>query len=186
MQLREPLSPMLGKPSILVHSHSRASVRITPTRIGYLPRTHTRSYGLLCAGANMLIPTQAGIHSQRQPPAQRRPLIPAHAGNPWLLYTAIPDQIAHPRMSGKYETGKGWMQRPLRSSPHARGILLDLLADTIEEPPIPADTGTRGQPQRHGTSCAHPRPCGKTLQAAVAQVSPTRSSPLTRGNPLRI
>ena len=148
------------------------------------PRSRGEHYAITprsrsCSGSS---PLARGTLSYIAPPAGLGGLIPARAGNTFVLATAAHLEWAHPRSRGEHSRLSSRRVRPLGSSPLARGTRSALWRISIVNGLIPARAGnTVNKPLTGEQWRAHPRSRGEHGRALWACDRPRGSSPLARG-----
>ena len=109
-------------------------------------------------------------------------LIPAHAGNSILDCHPPRDPAAHPRTRGELEGPGGVGCEGAGSSPHTRGTRPCLIKLDCKGRLIPAHAGNSVDRGKHTVrSAAHPRTRGELWKSDTYGISPSGSSPHTRG-----
>ena len=114
-------------------------------------------------------------------PARTR-LIPAHAGKTTPPPATPRARRAHPRSRGENKRPwRSWL-RPAGSSPLTRGKHQIGILDSTDGRLIPAHAGkTRSRRRNAPGRKAHPRSRGENRSLLTDLISPSGSSPLTRG-----
>ena len=169
---------------------ARAGNTLRPVGRGFISRAHPRSRGehttaaldeAFNEGSSPLArgTLHAAIHAD-----SRGGLIPARAGNTWVLFRGAPPGGAHPRSRGEHDNFHGYSPFLVGSSPLARGTLLIPGGDFVFSGLIPARAGnTRPCRWSYRPSRAHPRSRGEHDGRWSAIDGRTGSSPLARGTP---
>ena len=129
-------------------------------------------------------PLTRGKQVDLRPQVEEAGLIPAHAGK--TTPAGVPPLVnrAHPRSRGENYATQRNQQRPTGSSPLTRGKLNVRNLVPGHRGLIPAHAGKTSHSTNLVESCgAHPRSRGENTYITNTNVSPTGSSPLTRGKP---
>ena len=109
-------------------------------------------------------------------------IIPALAGNTWVMAAASPSGPDHPRSRGEYETNAAENGKAGGSSPLSRGIRSCTGPARILRGIIPALAGnTRTLPRRPRPFTDHPRSRGEYRIMDPSRTISPGSSPLSRG-----
>ena len=161
---RSPPGPQPWRPA---HPRSRGENRVGNT----LPPASTGSS-----------PLTRGKPGGEHPATGVHRLIPAHAGKTWVTSAASPTGRAHPRSRGENWSDRLYTSDTWGSSPLTRGKLSCALTAQSSSRLIPAHAGkTKACSAGAGLSAAHPRSRGENRSLLTPLISPSGSSPLTRG-----
>ena len=111
-------------------------------------------------------------------------IIPALAGNTWTAGMTGCGCSDHPRSRGEYLRSVGGSFTKYGSSPLSRGIPSGRGSDMTDRRIIPALAGNTGTcPVQREIRTDHPRSRGEYLVSPPLNISPSGSSPLSRGIP---
>ena len=109
-------------------------------------------------------------------------IIPAYAGNTWLMARPPQPRRDHPRICGEHFFLFCGVVVTLGSSPHMRGTHETGLHTAIHTGIIPAYAGNTSHHTANATNRKdHPRICGEHLVSCVPFSFPPGSSPHMRG-----
>ena len=124
-----------------------------------------------------------GNHSANIPLAARQRSIPAYAGEPANVATALVEITVYPRVCGGTRPWPMASTPPMGLSPRMRGNQLAIIAAPCDGGSIPAYAGEpRTERRRHGQVRVYPRVCGGTQQRRRLSGDAQGLSPRMRGN----
>ena len=127
-------------------------------------------------------PRMRGTLVAKQVCANHSRIIPAYAGNAFLMSYVIAPFPDHPRVCGERQTTMRYAPTVIGSSPRMRGTRQGVVGKITHGRIIPAYAGNASLPASICSIAAdHPRVCGERSECLLLNRSATGSSPRMRG-----
>ena len=170
----------------IIPAHAGNTIPTSPFRCSC--RDHPRACGehvkkIACKKFDMgSSPRMRGTRRWAAPMFSFQGIIPAHAGNTWMVRVMMSAQRDHPRACGEHYNGQTKNFKVTGSSPRMRGTRQTVHRLRRPAGIIPAHAGNTSRPCMMPSLVQdHPRACGEHYRTGVVPFAVSGSSPRMRG-----